>query len=168
MKMNRRIKRACCMVLGVFLATTVMAFAQQKNPGTFADLMSRIKQDLKLNDEQVQHIAPIIKDLIDQLQALTHQDLSESALQSETTALFNDLTDNLSPYLTPEQMKLWETNNHLLAQGENSGNHSSPHQKSQGHASGSGEVILNDNNGVLESSVSGTGSPISQNSILVK
>jgi predicted RND superfamily exporter protein len=104
--------RICIILAGMLFIMTGLTLAQHgeqpPSPPSANDIMTKMKQELKLSDEQVSQITPIIKNEIEQMQALMSQGTDRDAGRSQMEALRKSTESKLSQYLTQEQITLWK------------------------------------------------------------
>ena len=114
----------CVVMLAVLLFTAGLSFAQQQgqppSPPSASDMVSRMKQELNLTDEQVSQITPIIQDDVSQMQSLMNQGLDRDAAKSQIDTLHQSTELELSQYLTPDQLTQWKSRKHPPQQDSSS------------------------------------------------
>ncbi len=78
------------------------AFGQQSQRPSVEEIVAKIKQDLKLNDDQAVKITPIVQNQIQQMQAIIKQ--AQEKVRADLQALEQNTEAKLAQVLTPEQM----------------------------------------------------------------
>jgi oligoendopeptidase F len=76
-------------------------FAQQRAPSA-EEIVANMKKDLNLTDEQAIKITPVVRNQIQQMQAIIEQ--AQQKIGSQMQTLQQSTEAKLSQYLTPEQM----------------------------------------------------------------
>ena len=96
-----------CKYVYVVLALTLFVaignvYSQQRQAPSVEDIVANMKQDLKLSDDQAAKITPIVRNQIQQMQAIITQAQDKVKAQLET--LQQSTEAKLSQCFTPEQM----------------------------------------------------------------
>jgi hypothetical protein len=168
----KTIKLFLLAVLSITLLTANSA-AQDQKIDSFADFMAKIKSDLRLNDEQVREASPILQHLIEQLQMIMKQDVSQEETRIKVNSVLSDAETQLTAYLSAEQMKLWEEKNPFLPQAgkatrrKQKGNEGAAKSNNAPSEAGPTGPTVTSVDGVLSSGVTTQTPQVSKSSILV-
>jgi hypothetical protein len=106
---------ASLIAAGVLLFSCGVSFAQQEGgdkppaPPSASEMVSRMKQDLGLNDEQVSQITPILEEEISRMSELMGSETDRESARSKMDALRQDTESKLAQYLTEDQMTKWKS-----------------------------------------------------------
>lgn len=98
-------------ILIVLFFTAVSGYTQGYQPPSADDIITKMKGELNLTDEQVSQIKPIIENEIQQQQAIKEQAKSQGTdretVKSQLQTLRNDTESKLSQYLSQDKMTQW-------------------------------------------------------------
>ena len=99
-------------LFGVLFIAAGVAFAQQgsqpPSPPSANDIISRMKEELNLTDEQVTQITPIIQDELGQIQAFREQGVSPDMAKIKMDELRQSMELKFAQYLTQDQLTQWK------------------------------------------------------------
>ena len=113
MKFIGKSGEVCVVMLAVLLFTAGLSSAQQQgqppSPPSASDMVSKMKQELNLTDEQVSQVTPIIQEEVNQMQSLMSQVADRDAVKSQIDALHQSTEAKLAQYLTPDQLTQWKS-----------------------------------------------------------
>lgn len=102
----------CIILIGVLFLAMGITFAQQggqpPSPPLASDIVSRMKEDLNLTEEQMSQIMPIIQDELSQMQSFMEQGASPDTVRSKMDELRQSTESKLSQYLTQDQLTQWK------------------------------------------------------------
>lgn len=106
----------CLAVIMPLFIVTNSTFAQSQGPSA-DDIVAKMKQELKLSDDQVNQIKPIIENEIQQRQQIKEQakaqGIGRQAIKEQMQALRQDMESKLSQYLSPDQITQWKNQQQL-------------------------------------------------------
>jgi regulatory protein YycI of two-component signal transduction system YycFG len=102
-------------IMSLFIVTN-SAFAQSQESSSDY-IVAKMKRELKLSDEQVKQIKPIIENEIQQRQQIKEQaraqGIDRQAIKEQMQALRKDTESRLAQYFTQDQMAQWENEQQL-------------------------------------------------------
>ena len=94
------------MIIPLFIVTNSL-FAQSQGLSA-DDIVAKMKQELKLSDDQINQIKPIIENEIQQRQQIREQakvqGIDRQAIKEQMQALRQDTESKLSQYLSQDQI----------------------------------------------------------------
>ncbi|MFA6281266.1 MAG: hypothetical protein WCY05_02030 [Candidatus Omnitrophota bacterium] len=102
MKVTGKSKYAFLILALALLCTISNTYAQQRQAPSVDEIVANIKEDLKLTDEQVVKITPIVRNQIQQMQVIIEQ--AQEKVRGQMLALEQNTETKLAQCLTPEQM----------------------------------------------------------------
>jgi hypothetical protein len=102
MKVTGKQKYFCIILALAMCILAEQSFAQQRRIPTVEEIITSMKQDLNLSDEQASRVAPIISNQLQQGQAIIMQ--AQETVRSKMQTLLQNTEAQLSKILTPEQM----------------------------------------------------------------
>jgi hypothetical protein len=90
-----------------------IAFAQQERERPSApsasDIVSKMKEELNLTEEQIAQITPVIEDEVNQGQSLIGQGGDRDAVKTKMDVLRQATEEKLAQYLTQDQLAQWKS-----------------------------------------------------------
>lgn len=93
---------------------------ERPEPPSAGQIVSRMKQDLNLTEEQVRQVTPVIQDEIARTRGIMTQTKDREQAREQSRALRKDTEAKLSQYLTEEQMAGWRNIQQNRFRGKNS------------------------------------------------
>ncbi len=100
----------------VFFVVFIPNLSAQEESLSAVDILKIMRQELKLNDEQVKQITPIIKDEIKQITDLQARNLDRAVMKTKMSSLLKETQSQLSNYLTQEQLSRWNSEDPLFVE----------------------------------------------------
>jgi len=107
--------RVCLVAAGILFVSCGVSFAQQgggkkpSSPPSASDMVSKMKEELGLSDEQASQITPIIEEEISQMKELMGSVTDRESARDKMDALHQDTESRLSQYLTADQLAEWKS-----------------------------------------------------------
>ena len=114
----------CIILIGALFLVAGITFAQQgdqpPSPPSASDVVSRMKEELSLTEEQISQITPIIQDELSQMQSFMEQGASSDTAKSKMDELRQSTESKLSQYLRQDQLTQWKNKQRQPPQKEGS------------------------------------------------
>ncbi|MBF0483392.1 MAG: hypothetical protein HQL25_01685 [Candidatus Omnitrophica bacterium] len=170
-------KKLTLLLLSALLITTV-AFGQTKSTLSINDIITQLKQDLRLSDDQAAEITPVLSDHLAQIQEIRAQNLEPDAQIKSINSIFNNMRSQLAQYLNAEQLNNW--NNKFMSifkkgdqpsnteKNAKSNNQEKPNFHGQKNSSDPKNELTTENDEVLQSIPNNPNTIVNKSSILVK
>ncbi len=147
MKLKEKLVIAVVILPVLMLFVAGNAFARMhRQPPTASEIIAHMKQELNLTDQQISQIQPLIENEISKIKEL--RSTAEEQARSQIKTLHQETRQEISKYLTSDQLAKWKSESQREGKGRGSqGGQGGGNWQSQGRNQGMGQGNNGSSNG---------------------